>query len=70
LRKSNGTDLPRVYEQTWAFQNRNGLGRFKVPLHMLWSALGLAIRLNGDVFVEEQPTEGILGRRLVIWARK
>ncbi|MHB8655927.1 MAG: methyltransferase domain-containing protein [Terriglobia bacterium] len=70
LRKTNGVGLPQIYEQTWAFQNRRGLHRLKVPLNLYWALLRKILLLRGDVFAEEPNGGELLGRRLVIWAQK
>ena len=70
VRKGNSAGLPRVYEQTWAFRHRNGFNKFRLPIHAYWSLLGPLIRAGGEVFQKERPGEAILGRRLVIRARK
>jgi SAM-dependent methyltransferase len=70
LRRNGPDGDPQIYEATWAFQQRQKLVRYKVPLHAFWVALGQTMRLGGDVFVAGPVTDEILGRQLVVRAWK
>ena len=70
LRSGNREGRPQTYEETWAFRQRRKSLAFKAPLHLYWVLLGAAIRLGGRVFVAEPIQDGILGRQLVIRARR
>jgi len=70
LRRGNLVVRPQTYENTWAFQQRARLNRFKIPLHLYWNVLGHVIRLGGQVFESETPTKEILGKQLVVRAWK
>jgi len=70
LRRGNPTVRPQTYENTWAFQQRAQLNRFKIPLHLYWNVLGHVIRLGGQVFEAVLPTKEILGKQLVVRAWK
>ena len=70
LRRGNPAVRPQTYENTWAFSQREQLSRFKIPLHLYWSALGQAIRLGGQVFKSDPPTTEILGKQIVVRAWK
>jgi SAM-dependent methyltransferase len=41
---------PMIYEQTWAFQNKDRLTPSKIVLHLAWSILFAWMRLGGDCF--------------------
>ncbi len=70
LRGGDRDARPQSYEGTWAFQHRQRLFRYRVPLHLFWLALERTMRLGGDVFRAESIADGILRRQLVIRAWK
>jgi SAM-dependent methyltransferase len=61
-------NLPQTYEETWAFQNRKRFVRYKPVLHFFWFLLRGLMRVGGDAFAAESPTDPILGRQLVVRA--
>ncbi|HLJ17359.1 MAG TPA: class I SAM-dependent methyltransferase [Bryobacteraceae bacterium] len=70
LRKGDRNARPQTYEGTWAFQQRLRMRRQKVLVHLYWAALGLLLRLGGNVFKERAASGGILGEQLVLRAWK
>jgi len=61
---------PQIYDRTWAFQHRGQLERLKVPLNLFWMVLGKLMRVRGNAFVKLPASNGILGRQVVIQARR
>jgi SAM-dependent methyltransferase len=71
IRSRNGGDgKPLTYDSTWAFQQRHRLEPYKYVLHGMWSAFVAASRLGGPCFAREPLGEGILGRNLLVMARR
>ncbi len=70
MRRGGRGARPQTYDATWAFQHRQNLLGFKVPLHLFWVLVAAGLRLGGEVFKDEPIQEGILGRQLVIRARR
>ena len=63
-------DKPLTYDTTWAFQQRHRLEPYKYLLHGMWSAFVAASRLGGPCFERELLGEEILGRNLLLMARR
>jgi SAM-dependent methyltransferase len=73
LRKSRAKPKegnPQTYEMTWAFRQKNKLDRYKLPLHLYWSTLGVLMNAVGEPFVAEPASGNILGQQLLIQAWK
>lgn len=65
-RTSNGR--PLVYDDTWAFQNRQGVNRYKHLIHCAWALLSGAMRLGGPCFTRRLLGHNILNRNLLVLA--
>jgi SAM-dependent methyltransferase len=61
---------PQTYELTWAFSQKNKLGRYKLPLHLCWLTLGILMNAAGKPFVAEPVSDSIRGQQLLIQAWK
>jgi SAM-dependent methyltransferase len=61
---------PQTYELTWAFSQKNKLGRYKLPLHLYWLTLGMLMNAAGKPFVAEPASDSIRGQQLLIQAWK
>jgi len=59
-----------AYDQTWAFQNRQQLRKYKHLLHAAWGGLITIMRLRGDCFECVPVREEILNRNLLLIARR
>jgi hypothetical protein len=59
-----------TYDDQWAFHNRHRIEPLKVPLHMAWAALALAVRLGGDCFERTLLGEDIMNRNLLLVAER
>lgn len=71
LRTRHGhDDKPLTYDTTWAFQQRHRLEPYKYVLHGMWSAFVAASRLGGPCFERELLGDEILGRNLLLMARR
>ena len=68
VRRDDQYGRPQTYEKTWAFRRRLRLNHFKLFLHLYWTLLGRVIRFGGQMFTTEAPSEGILGKQLVVRA--
>jgi hypothetical protein len=63
-------ERPQTYENSWVFQQRKKLNRYKPLLHVTWTLLDQALRLGGDVFIANRVSDVIINRQLVIRAWK
>jgi SAM-dependent methyltransferase len=69
--RRNGHDhKPLTYDTTWAFRQRHRLEPYKYVLHGMWSALVAASRLGGPCFERERLGDEILGKNLLLMARR
>ena len=59
---------PLVYDQTWAFQNRQDVNRYKHLIHCAWALLSGAMRLGGPCFRRRLLGDNILNRNLLVLA--
>jgi SAM-dependent methyltransferase len=67
-RTSNGR--PLVYDETWAFQNREGVNRYKHVIHGAWMLLSGVIRLGGPCFERRLLGDNILNCNLLVLAQR
>jgi hypothetical protein len=70
VRRGVSVARPLTYDESWAFQRRRRLERFKVVLHAGWLVLGAALRLGGDCFERTLLGEDILNRNLLLTAER
>ena len=70
--KTERGERPQIYEDTWAFQNGQRLGRYRASLHAAWSVLGGMMRLTGRAYADYPVSSDVsmLGRQLLIRAWK
>lgn len=69
-RDRNAGGLSRTYDGTWAFQQRGRLEPYKPLLHGYWTALFATARLGGPCFERQPLGADILGRNLLLMARR
>lgn len=70
LRNRGDDDRPLTYDGTWAFQQRHRLEPFKCVLHGAWTVLLASARLGGPCFDRALLGDEILGRNLLLMARR
>ncbi len=70
MRRHNHMVRPQTYESSWVFTNLTRLEPYKIPMHLYWWFLNQLIKLGGQVFTHASATEDILGKQIVIRARK
>lgn len=70
--KAERGERPQIYEDTWAFQNGQRLGRYRAGLHAAWAGLSVMMRLTGRAYADTPVAAGdnMLGRQLLIRAWK
>ena len=68
--KQGATPKTLVYDQTWAFQNRRRLERYRMAIHTYWTVLSGLMRLGGDAFARTPLADDILNRNLLLVATK
>jgi SAM-dependent methyltransferase len=59
-----------VYDQTWAFQHRQSVDRYKHLIHSGWTLLSGAMRLGGPCFERKLLGENILNSNLLVLAQR
>ena len=69
-RARNTDGMSRSYDGTWAFRQRGRLEPYKAFLHAYWTALFAAARLGGACFARQRLEGEILGRNLLLVARR
>jgi SAM-dependent methyltransferase len=70
FRRRSAAGRPQTYESTWAFANRERLGRAASVLNLYWLLLSIVLRCGGDPFYCAPAPAEPLGRQLVVCAWK
>ena len=68
--RSNTSERPLIYDESWAHQHAHRLQRYRAVLNTAWIAMALAMRTRGDVFEHTLLGQDIFNQNLLVLARR